>query len=389
LVNASDDVGSAQNSLLIASASGAVTHGDAFRSEATRIANWHALADAADHHGVGPLLHCAFERICPDVPPAEIRARLRGLYRESAARGLVLSVALLAAQRALRAEGVAALALKGPMVAARLYPDPALRPFSDIDVLVRRADVPAALRALAQLGYKLDRRLARLPVGTLLALSTEVLVRGPEGVALDLHWEVARRGYPFRFDPELLFGRVRTSRLDGWELPDLESDALLVFLCMHGTKHAWSRLMWVGDVARLARAGFDEAATLGFAERCGCRRPVLLGLLVAHALLDAPVPAAILERARAEPTVAALARDAARRLARHPSEERPREVTTFNAILAECTWDRAKHYSALLAPSEAELTRLRLPASLRALYYPFRLARLAAKYTLKLAGGRR
>ncbi|HET7031519.1 MAG TPA: nucleotidyltransferase family protein, partial [Casimicrobiaceae bacterium] len=253
------------------------------------------------------------------------------------------------------------------------------------DILVRRSAVPAALDALARIGYRLDPRLARLPISTLLAVATEVIVRGPDGVPVDLHWELAQRGYPFRFDPELLFGDMRVSRVEGSELPGLLPEALLVFLCMHGAKHAWSRLMWLGDVARLATAGFDEAAAFEFAKRAGCTRPTLLGLLMASDLLGAPVSVSILERARADSAVAGLARSAALRFAR-PACEHGRYETTFNARLAETTWDRAKHYAAFLAPSEAELTRLSLPASLRALYYPFRIVRLATKYTLKLAG---
>jgi len=351
------------------------------------IEDWTAAVDAAEHHGVAPLVHHALERLsATGMVPSLIASRLRDAYRESMHRGLVLSCALYAAHDALSAEGVTALPLKGPAVAAALYPDPTLRPYSDIDILVRPAEVPAALRALRRAGYALDPRLARLPISTLLAMSAEVTVRSPEGVPLDLHWAVAQRGYPFRFDPELLFGCVRAMRLDGHELPGLAPEALLVFLSMHGAKHAWSRLMWLGDVARIAHAGLDGAATLRFAECAGCTRPTLLGLLLAHELLDAPVPASILDRARSEPAVAALARAGALRLAQRPRDEQVRQEVRFNALLAERAWDRAKHYAALLAPSEAELTRVSLPASLGALYYPFRLVRLTTKYTLKLAG---
>lgn len=344
------------------------------------------MVDAADQHGVAPLVHRAFERFLLETVPALAASRLRDAYCDAARRGLVLSAALLTVLDALADAGVVALPLKGPVLAALLYPDPALRPFSDIDILVRRTEVPTALRALARIGYALDARLRRLPVPTLLAVSSEVIVHGPGGVQLDLHWEIAQRGYPFRFDPELLFHSIRPVEFDDRTVPGLTPEALLVFLCVHGAKHGWSRLIWLADIARLAGAGFDEPMALDFAARAGCTRPVLLGLLLALDLLDAPVSESILERARKESDVAALARTAALRLARCPSDAPHWHDMSFNAFLAERAWDRAKHYAALLAPSEAELQRLRLPPSLRTLYYPFRLARLAAKYTMKLAG---
>jgi hypothetical protein len=385
-VNAPDDTASAESSLLLLSANQAVADRRKFQATAERIVNWNALIDAADHHGVAPLLHCALERMCPEAPRAEAMARLRALYRESEARGLVLSAALLAAQRALRGEGVAALPLKGPILAARLYADPAVRPFSDIDMLVHAADIPVALRALARLGYTLDRRLARVPVRTLLAVNSEVMLKRPDGASLDLHWEIAPRAYPFRFDPELLWRSVRTARLEGREIPDLAPEALLLFLCVHGAKHGWSRLIWLCDVATLLGTRVDCSSALDTAASVGCARPILLGLLLAHEILDTPVPAFALARARAERGFPGIVRAVRLRFARPHSEAEGLEDLVLNAHLAEHWRDAARHYAVLLAPSEAELRVLALPATLRLLYYPFRVARLATKYTMRIAG---
>ena len=76
----------------------------------------------------------------------------------------------------------------------------------------------------------------------------------------------------------------------------------------HGAKHMWSRLMWLGDVGRLAQAGVDWTAVMKLASETRCERPVLLGLLLAHDLLDAPVPENVLERARGERVVTVHAR---------------------------------------------------------------------------------
>jgi hypothetical protein len=359
--------------------------GDSLRMAVARVGDWDALIDAADFHGLGPLLHRTIDRARPDSVPPHAAKLLDEADRESAKRGLALSAALLAMLDTLSADGIAALPLKGPVLAAALYSDPALRPSSDIDLLVRREAIPAALQVLAGVGYTLDQRLRRLPVQTLLAVNCEVTVRHPQGVPLDLHWEIAQRGYPFRFDPEILWRAVRPSRLHGREVPGLEPEGLLLYLCVHGAKHLWSHLMWLGDVARLAQASPDWDAAMSLASGVGCVRPVLLGLLLAHDLLDAHVPASLVARARTEPAVAEVACETARSLCRIPPVEPGFELTAFNARMAERTWDKAKHYAAWLAPSEAELQLLRLPSALRPLYYPFRIARLASKYTLKLA----
>ena len=76
---------------------------------------------------------------------------------EAAIRGLLhgRSSAELAAIEPLLTEACShrPLVLKGP-AAARLYPEPALRPFADLDLLVPRDRLAAAAKALEPRGYR-------------------------------------------------------------------------------------------------------------------------------------------------------------------------------------------------------------------------------------------
>ena len=113
-----------------------------------------------------------------------------------------------------------------------------------------------------------------------------------------------------------------------------------------------------------------------------------MGLLLAHDLLDAPVPTEILSRARAEWRVVSHARKAAERIYRaEPSEPSSVQLTAFNAGLAERPWQKVRHYAALLkAPTEAELEVIALPSHLFFLYYPLRAGRLLWKYARRGSG---
>ncbi len=64
-------------------------------------------------------------------------------------RALVLAEALDALGNA----GIPVILLKGIAYAGTIYPDPAERPMSDIDLLVRSSDMSTAEQALARLGY--------------------------------------------------------------------------------------------------------------------------------------------------------------------------------------------------------------------------------------------
>ena len=346
---------------------------------------WDALADAADYHGLAPILYRTVNSACPELVPENVAGRLRNCYRDSAKRNLILTARLLALLDAFEAAGIAVVPLKGPVLAESLYSDPVLRPFSDLDLLVRRQDVPAAVRLLTGEGYSLGAHLARLPLPTLLSLHCELLFRQEYMPQVDLQWETALPDYPFRFDVEILWRSLTRTSIAGREVLSLSPESQFLFLCVHGTKHMWSRLQWLGDVARLTCAQPDWVRIFDLATEAGCVRPLLLGLLLAHEVLAAPVPEAILERARAAPAVQSAARQVIVRLNRIvPSEPESMEITAFNARLAERTWQKVRHYAALLrSPTEAELELVLLPEKLFFLYYPLRAARMALKYIAK------
>src|SRR5438034_733317 len=84
----------------------------------------------------------------------------------------------------------------------------------------------------------------------------------------------------------------------------LRPGTLMVALCAHGAKHHWQRLSWLCDIERLARTpGFDWQSAARDAAALRCAPALLLGCLLAADLLDAPVPANVLEGARSNPAI--------------------------------------------------------------------------------------
>ncbi|MDR3744882.1 MAG: nucleotidyltransferase family protein [Acidobacteriaceae bacterium] len=353
---------------------------------AREIADWDALTTAAEYHGLTALLCRLLEESCPDLVAQDVASLLRKDYRDSAARNLILTSQMFSLVDLFQAKGVNVLALKGPVLAELLYPDPVLRPFSDLDLLVRKQDVAHASSILAQEGYALSPHLARLSLRTLLRLNYALLFRHGRGAYVDLQWEVGPSDYPFRFDMEILWRSSSQTRIDGREVACLSPESLLLYLCVHGTKHMWSRLLWMGDVARLVRTPLNWPEVLALAAEAKCSRPLLLGLLLAHELLEAPLPEEVLQLALSTQAVQLRATQATRRLlCAQPSEPRSWEFTVFNARMAERSWEKVRHCASMLkAPTEWELEILPLPERLFFLYYPVRLARIALKYGSRL-----
>lgn len=376
-----------QRVLLRCAKAGAVDAGELCAAFAG-VTDWGLLLASSDYHGLSPLLAAAIETLGSNAPPRWATQRLREDHRNSAMRGLLFSDRLLAALDTLHANGVFPIPLKGPTLAELLYSDPALRPYSDLDLLLRPADVQNALRALSARQYFLAPHLARVPVDTLLSITPEATVFGRNDVAIDLHWAIAPSDHPFSFNPEILWRRTCPTTLSGRRIEcGLSLEALLLYLCVHATKHGWSRLIWLADIARLAEKSLDWDLALACAGDANCVRPFLLGVRLARDLLDAPVPEALVARDDADAACRRIAAQTSESLLRMP----PREpsglaLTRFNARLASRASEKFRLYAGLLrAPTEAELALLPLSRNLFFLYFPIRVVRVATKYIVRLA----
>lgn len=139
------------------------------------------LAQEVEENGVAPLaaLHLVGH---PDVPEL-VRRQLQALVVRhrlaAAARRSVIKSAVASLNRA----GVDSMLLKGAAVAEVAYPDPALRPMRDVDLLVREADLERAKQALLAAGFD---GLAYARPGRHEVMTLNMVVRG-FSVSIDVH----------------------------------------------------------------------------------------------------------------------------------------------------------------------------------------------------------
>ncbi|HEY8339153.1 MAG TPA: nucleotidyltransferase family protein [Egibacteraceae bacterium] len=249
-----------------------------------------AVARAAAVHGVSGYVFRALSQL----GAADLAPRLEAAYH-GALRDHLRTVADLAALApALEATGEWAV-LKGPVLAARLHEQPGLRRYGDLDLLVRPADLPAALAALEACGARPAGDdwgvLRRDGVG-------EVALTLPSGTVVDLHWDVvneARVRRAFDLPAGALLARSRRVELGGVEVRTLDPVDTLLHLCLHACLGGGQRLVWLKDVERAAAAvcDWDEVVARARASRTALVAAVTLSR--AHHVLGALVPAGVVD----------------------------------------------------------------------------------------------
>ncbi|WP_237079186.1 nucleotidyltransferase family protein [Myxococcus xanthus] len=253
-----------------------------------------AEADGLVHtsvgHGLVGFVAHAVER-AGWVLPAPASASLRREALGNAARALRVKTLLLRSLDALATVGQVPVLLKGYGLALRLYPDPLQRATTDVDLLVARADVGAAVRALAPVGLSV-RRDDGARHGE--EDSHHLELAGPAGL-VELHYR-ALAGWGEALEGDALLARAETGVVDGRAVRWLRPEDEAVYLALHASNHALQRLAWLFDLKLLALADtrLDWRMVVERARGTAFPHAAWYAWDVARRLLAAPVPDEVL-----------------------------------------------------------------------------------------------
>src|SRR5262249_54550796 len=113
---------------------------------------WPRLPSDAEAHHLAPLLEWLTRDAESSVPRA-VRAQLRALTLRQTAWHRARTAAATEVLDALERRSIRTLVLKGAALAWTIYPSPALRPMTDIDLLVDRTEAAKAQTVIGQLGF--------------------------------------------------------------------------------------------------------------------------------------------------------------------------------------------------------------------------------------------
>jgi hypothetical protein len=344
------------------------------------------MLEAAYWHGTLPLLYRHLSAASPNSIPDRFLNQLRDSVHEITAWNLLLMSQLIKLLGLFRSHGIEVLPFKGPVLAASVYGDIALRHFWDIDILVKKRDVSNAAQLLIDAGYSPQFSLTREQERAYAQAYCEHTFRQEGMGAVDLHWGLIPPQFSFAPDPEPLWGRSRRIDLGGHTVSTLSPEDMCLFLSLHGAKHYWSQLNWIVDLAELIRAhkDIDWELIIDEAAAMGARRMLFLGLFLAGDLLEAPLPDEVAQKARAARQISSLADGVYGMLF---PRKKVRAISMKQNIYYVKTMDRVSDKMRFCAgytvPTPLEWSLLRLPRSLSFLYYLLRPVRLAAKYGRK------
>lgn len=244
-------------------------------TEVPKSLDWGQLLLLAESHGVLPLL----VRTRGKQLPEKFRTRSHDRWT----RSHFLASELQQLLKTFRSHNVECLALKGPVLAELLYGNVGLRPCDDLDLLVRPEDFSKAESLLLDAGFTPDG-------------PANDYHRGFErrGAYVELHFAAASPSAP-PFNFQRAWERSCTVEFRGEPVRFFSAIDLLLYLCLHGLKHRFSRLIWVLDISQAIKALDPEEAErlLDEASAQSLRNVVLAGCLIASRTFSSNLPAAV------------------------------------------------------------------------------------------------
>lgn len=351
--------------------------------------DWNRILSIATLHRLRPLFYKHLKTFGKEAagPPA-IWKSIEDHATHTMRRNFALTNELAKLLRIFREAGIPAIPFKGPILGLRTYGNVGLRPFHDLDLLVRRDDMLKAKKKMLELGYKApwkqNDEWEAQHIETQLGCD---FVSANGSINVELHWSFIQKWLAYEIDPEEIWARSEPFQVLGETTQVVALADLLPFLCAHGAKHHWERLFWIVDIAELVAAEKQTDWQLILKETAGngSWRLLALGLYLAQNLLDAPVPNDVATAINTDPAVGKLARqvgtwlfDENQRLASGSWRE-----TKFYLLCKENWMDRTVYLQHLarvnLSPSDKDRAFVKLPRALNFLYPAIRPVRWLAQ----------
>ncbi|HSS20511.1 MAG TPA: nucleotidyltransferase family protein [Pyrinomonadaceae bacterium] len=347
--------------------------------------DWTRLLSLAQRHALIPLLYFHLNRSALDQSPPERLKELRTRFQNNSALNVLLTGEMVRLLDLFAQNQIAALPYKGPAIAVGIYGNLSLRQFADLDILVPETEVWRATDLLLNQGYQAHFVIPERKKSTFLRLSyVRLFKRESDGTTVELHWRLAPRFFGAAFETAKLWENGRTIQVQGSNVRIPLVEDFILMLCLHGAKDCWEKLEWVCGLAELVRSDvqIDWGKLFSGARQARCLKAVILGLLLARDLLEAPVPANVLESVATDGSLNLLAQQIVARFFAEPSAPFSLAKRVSFHLKVKDSLPEKLRYCARLAltttPVDWEMASLPQPVSF--VYYPLRVFRLFKKY---------
>jgi len=356
------------------------------------ITNYQSLIAAATRHGILPLVHKTIKSLSQSnysrSSSSTLFSKLKPLYMTIVQRNMLMTSELLNILKLLRENKIEALTFKGPALSQIAYGDITLRQYSDLDILIRKEDIYKIDTLLKDQSYQHINKLTPYQEKIWIKHAKDIGLYHPKsGVYTEMHWRLMESHYPMQLDLDTIWDNQKTIIINGKEIKTFATEDLLLFLCIHGSKHLYERIEWIKDIDLLIRShDIDWEEIDKKVSGSGFETMYYLGLHLSYQLFKTELPISVLEHisiARKLTNVTEYILDSWQNENTNNIKDTIQRLRIKLKLLPGFK-EKIKHlHIIILKPSYNELWFVELPKSLYWLYYFIRPYLLLKKYFTK------
>nr|WP_321356418.1 nucleotidyltransferase family protein [uncultured Draconibacterium sp.] len=163
----------------------------------------------------------------------------------------------------LRQQNIPFVCIKGPLLSLRLYGDPTIRLSHDVDLLIDKKHLDAAVKTMQAEGFDFahdfiwpkERHRQELFLQSIHHLE---FFNRKTLFCVEIHWVLSSQlAIPMQKVRKIMNENITTIPFSGRDFTVLNKEFELLYLLIHGARHGWKRLKWLIDINEYTKQKLD------------------------------------------------------------------------------------------------------------------------------------
>jgi len=273
--------------------------------------DWNIFLEEARENGISAIVYFKLnknKKVCSNIPSV-IFEELNNDYYFSATKNALIFEELGKFLEAFKEAGIRVVVLKGAALAEKIYGNIALRPMSDIDLLIKEEDLAHTDRLLEMLGYRsADRSVDDIDFTSAYLTTLDYRNTSDNSLSFHIHWHfvnstIPNESYVKNIKMENIWRDAEKTNIANTETLVMAPHHLLIHLSEHALRvtHSLSKLSFLCDIDQAISFYAEEIdwdRLIDESYRFNLSRMVYLSLYFTSKFLGTPIPEDVLSKLR-------------------------------------------------------------------------------------------
>ncbi len=217
---------------------------------------------------------------------------MKSIYMNIVKQNMLMTSELIKVLKLLEENDIEAIPFKGPILSELAYGDVISRQYVDLDILIKEKDLEKVYDLLVCNNFNSMVKKEFINNKLFLEKNSDItFVNENNGINIEIHWKLFRTKFSSKLNNENFFDGKHKIKINNDDINVFNAEILLVYLCMHGSKHKWERIEWISDIDKLLskEQNINWKVVLEIAKSSSCLKMLYLGLYISYLLFDTSI----------------------------------------------------------------------------------------------------